>query len=1390
MGSVKGFTPASSLDGKVTPRPSIAPSVEPADKATAESKPAEKTGAYRKTEKTLRAEPLKPASESAISGRKGPVFNRGGADGISEFRPFFGIAGDLDALAAQAEPLKVSDDNTASRIRPAVASPVFNRSPHMRTPLKVLELALPQKERVGDKPEYNWMTSLLPQALMLVIMISILLITGVGSLVYTAPMYCVTILTGVLSHLNQKKKYKKKKETAEQQFDENLSDLQAAIQASKQHQAEVLKYEYPSIQRCGQIAAKRMAQLWRIRPSEDGFLDLRMGMGSVPTKVHFQSSHYGEEYEALVRSAAEVGNVPISCPIRKLGSVGLVGERQQVLNMVRCLTIQAAVNHSYDELKIAVFFAPEEKQQWEWMRWLPHTWSDDRQNRYIAGNREDSVRLCKELEDAISKRTGPSVRADGKQTHFLVIVGNMAAVSGELLMNHLTANDPKLGISAVFTAEDESGLCAGCNAVVALTALQGRWYPTADTGEQHEFVPDSAKREVCDAIARTLAPVRLAASAGSSKLPDSVTFMEGYGAHTVEELRIEEKWKKSDYGKSLAVPIGIRGNGDPFYFDINRKKDGPHGMVAGGTGSGKSDIVQSWILSMALHFKPTEVAFIIVDYKGDGLLAPFRKLPHLVGTISNLDHNVERNVAALSSEVNRRQLLFKECGAHNIEDYIEKFQHGEIDVALPYLIVVIDEFADFKANHPEFMPIVNAIYTKGASLGIYCLVLAQDAAAAANGSVIPVNSHFHWCMKVDSDDASTGMLGTHDAYTMTKLPGRGYVKIGNFEVYEKIQAFWSGAYYNPNRDQDTAKIPPIAKVAMNGTRSRLFAGTLVWEKNLGLWSSVKEIDEVVKYICSYAEKTDTELPAQIWQPPIAQTLYLDSLLPSRFSGGKWPDTSVMEVVLGAADDPSSQRQYILSYTLSKSGHISIQGGPESGKTTALTTAAMSLALRYAPDELELYLFDYDKWALNLVRNLPHVKGSTAAADPEDIQAIIQKIRDEINRRRVLFLKAGAISLEGYCDLGKSMSAIVILVDNISAAWEDSAALQDMLYEVAQKGAGYGVYLIATAPGTAFPYKLSGFFKTKLTLRQNERSDYNGIVGRSELTPENYPGRGLAKMDYPVEIQIALPCAGVTESERNRNTHDLVEEMRQAWNPEAVPTDAVHMNWRSLGVHGDVVLGIDPKMMDPICFLQSGKHCLMYSGMEKETLVNQLQMVLDQVSEIPEAELVLFQDRVCSLNPAAASQTFPCGDAQADAYITALMQRLSDRAEGRGRNEKGELPPIFLVIADWREFFEGAADETVVYLRDVVEMGQGLGVYLIAGGLRDGMVYLAQLGEKLTSRLLKQRHVILLGGSVAEHGLLQTKLSVEEERRPFGGQEACYILEDKAKQINLLSTKEG
>lgn len=1271
------------------------------------------------------------------------------------------------------------------RIRIGNQPPEFNRSPHVRTAIKPIELMLPQKDRVGEKPEYNWVTSLLPQMLMLIVMVVVFFLSGFGSLIFTVPMYLVTIFTGILSYNAQKKKYKKKIENSDDNFRTALHQLERIINNNKRDQVNVLKSEYPSMKDCDTIVEQHLNWMWRVSPDEEMFLDTRLGIGDVPSMVDLKVPYNNEVDADIINSSKIVQNVPVSIPIRRYNIIGMTGKRKENLNQIRSMIISAAVNHSYDELKIAVFYPIDEAKEWVWTRWLPHVWDDDRQNRYLASSSDERVTLCKVLEEIISKRTSSVSASKSDKTHYLVIVSDQSVVAHQNIMKYLTSDRADLGISTVFMENDRANLPSGCKAIIEVNASNSNWYPTIDVSEKHRYSRDNISVEQCDRIARNMAPIRVAVNKGALKLPRSVTFLEGYNVRTVNELKISDKWKKSNYGKSLSVPIGVKKNGEPFYFDINRKKDGPHGMVAGGTGSGKSDIVQSWILSMALHFKPTEVSFIIVDYKGDGLLAPFRKLPHLVGTISNLDNKVERNVTALNSELDRRQLLFKECGAHNIEDYIEKYQHGEIDTALPYLIIVIDEFADFKANHPEFMPIVNAIYTKGASLGVYCIVLAQDAASAVNSTTIPVNSRFRWCMKVDSDDASTGMLGTHDAYTMTKLPGRGYVKIGNFEVYEKIQAFWSGAYYHPDKDNDMEDIPPVSKISINGTRIPVSDTSLSHDKDIGIWTSVKEIDVIVDYIAGYVNKNSIEIPKQIWQPPMPKSVVLDDIIETGYMAGTWiNDTPMVDVTFGMVDDPVAQIQYTLSYKLNDSGNISIQGGPESGKTTALLTAAMSLVERFSPENLHIYLFDFDKWTLNLLVNLPHVKGSTAAAEPEDVKNIIKSIREELNRRKVLFMKKGAISIEGYHDMGEKIPAIILFIDNIVAAWDDSMELQEMLYEVAQKGAGYGIYMLATSPGTTFPYKLSNFFKTKFTLRQNDRGDYNSIVGRSELTPEEYPGRGLAKLRYPVEIQIALPAPGSGEAEINRNIHNIVEDMCQNIVINDVGNKSDNVDWHNLDSYGDVVFGIDERMLEPVKFSESGKHTLIISAVKQDALKDVTGKFIEQIEEIENAELVIFDDKNGDLDKEICTKYFAADDSGMNSYISSLMEVMDKRASVSPDSEELKKP-IYLFIADWRDFFEFVENETIIYLNDIVEMGQGLSVYLIIAGLNAGISYLASSGERLTNRVLKQRHAILIGESLSEHKLFQTSLSSSEENSKMPDGSAYYINDKSTKKIKLI-----
>ena len=1288
--------------------------------------------------------------------------------------------GHIIAHAQKYDPTAPKSEALVIEARPHIEPRRYNRGPHIQTAIPSYELQMPAKENVGEKPEFNWFSTLLPPVAMLVVMLAVFFFTGnVATLMYTIPMYCVTMVVGFVNYQSQKKKFFKKKAAAEESFNKAIEQQQEKIEEIKKQQLAILQEEYPAPYTCVSIVKSMDTRLWRVRPQEEGFMNLRLGTGPVQTRITIPNGASFTE-SAFISRAQRISDAPVSIPVAKFKTVGIVGNRDAICNLVSNMVLQIATNHSYEEVKTILVYSQDESAQWEWMRWLPHIWDNDHQRRYMAKDNGAIVRLSKEFEETLKMRSSEAKHSVNSQEHHCFIIADRTAMAKLQLMNYLTNNDEELNISTIFMAPTRGQLPAGCQAIIEADGINGRWYPINDSSVSYRFEVDKLGKHGYEEFARLMAPIRLAEGAAQLSFPACVTFLEGYGATTVYDLNILEWWDKSFPEKSMAVPVGVKENGDLLYFDINRKKDGPHGMVAGGTGSGKSDMVQSWILSIALHFKPSEVNFVIVDFKGDGLLAPFRSLPHLVGTISNLDNNVQRNVVALQSELDRRMTLFAECGAHNIEEYFDKYRHGIISNPLPYLIIVIDEFKDFKDNHPEFIPIVNSIYTKGASLGVYCIVLAQDAAAAANGTTIPVNSHFKWCMKVDSDDASQGMLETHDAYVMAKVPGRGYVKVGNFETYERIQAFWSGGYYVPNRQKEINQIPAVTKVEIDGSKTEL----MEWEKSVGIWSPETEIACIVPYIVDAAKASGVRIPDKIWQAPMGKSVQLEELLEVDFIEKGWTNPNGLSFITGLVDDPKRQSQYMLELSPNECGHVSVQGSPESGKTTFLLTAVLSLVERYDPATVELYLFDYDKWTLNLVRNLPHVKGNTAGADEEEIAAIISRLRNELNKRQKIFLKEGVISLEGYWEKKERIPAVFVIVDNISAAWEDSTALQEILYDIAMKGAGYGIYLIATAPGSTFPYKLTNFFKTKISLYQNDKSDYTAIVGKSDIMPEQYPGRGLIKIGYPVEIQVALPAKGNTEILRNNSIGEIVTVMSANWKSEEhdVPS---RPSVKDYFESGNLVLGLDKSSQVPIYFNDSQKHCLVVSATIDLNCKSYIDSIMSQCVSTNN-ELVVFDDKsgICGEYYDRATRYFTSSDGSADEYLEELMTVLEARKQAQPTTA---FPTIVLVIADLLDFFESAEDKSIVYLRDVIALGKNLGVICIVFGNKDGIAHLGYEGEKFTSLLLKESHAVLLDSSIEDHQVFKASLPFSELTRKLDNGSGWYILNEKACEIELLNS---
>ena len=1257
--------------------------------------------------------------------------------------------------------------------------PSFNRGPHIKTAIPEVEIKLPVQDRVGDKPEFNWVSTLLPPMAMLAIMLGIFFFTGNAmSLMYTVPMYCVTMVVSFISFRSQRKKFKKKKLASEEAYRQQLEHITGEINDAKTKHLSILEKEYPTLDDCFAIVQSRDARLWRIRPEEDLFLDLRLGIGPVRTHIKVQGDPTPEN-EPIVQDASRLEKAPVSCPVPSYMSVGVVGNRQETEEQLKRLVIQAAVNHAPDELKIVFFLTETDTKGWSWVKWLPHVWDNDKKKRYLAADYAGVKRLSREFDAILSHRSNQGSQPESN-LYYLFVFSDSETLRSTDLMKYLPVLNRNHRCSFILPAASRDFLPDGCRAIVEIgNDSYAQWYSTDDDSVRHKFKCDWISEQVYDSLARMMAPIHIAETSGKKGLPSVMTFLNGYGVSSVDELNIGRRWEQARPEKSLSVPVGVRENGDTFFFDIHEKAHGPHGMASGRAGSGKSEMVQSWILSLALNFRPDQVSFVIVDFKGTGLLNPFRKLPHVAGTISNLDHNSERNVVALQREMNRRMEVFKRHGVSDITSFYQKLGNGEAQDSFPFLIVVVDEYADLKKEHPEFSPAIDRIYTLGRSLGIYIITLAQDAASAAS-DMIQANSRFRWCMQVATSDASRGMLETTDAYTMPHAPGRGFVKVGDFEVYEQIQSFWSGApFHNPD-DKEAEKDITISQVSIDGTRIPLEEPVSSAAKG----STEKEIAKVVEYIDQYTIRHQIPRATQIWQPPMPETIALDDVLSNTFDGKTWPDSNELELIAGLVDDPNRQRQYPLAFTMNRTGHISVQGSPESGKTTFLLSATLSLCERYDPDTVQLYLFDYDKWALNLVRNLPHVMGSSAAAEPDEIKAYIAQIHDEMATRKSLFLQAGAISHEGYCTIAEKIPAIFIIVDNIAAAWEDNPDLASLLEEVAAKGAGYGIYLIVSAPGN-LPYRIQNSFRTKLSLYQLDRSEYVSIVGRSDITPENYAGRGLVKLDYPVEFQTALPVQGETESERNQTIHEIVESMRAVWKKDTVSelTDLARQE-------GHLLLGRDPLKQTVFFYENAQKHSLTVSCESKDIRKDFVRSLTRQLLAL-EGEVILFDQMNALLRDYSQQAThyYAVGDPQGDQYLSELMPILQERYEGRDSLKADSFTPIYLIIAEFGEFFESVGDDSITFLKDIVTLGDGLNVHLFVFSDRQAIRSLGQAGEKLTHALLRENHAILLGASFDSHFIFTADLSVQEQAREFPENEGWYLLDGKAKRICQAAAEE-
>ena len=697
-------------------------------------------------------------------------------------------------------------------------------------------------------------------------------------------------------------------------------------------------------------------------------------------------------------------------------------------------------------------------------------------------------------------------------------------------------------------------------------------------------------------IARTLAPLNHLQNLKSS-IPDSVTFMEMYGAETFEDLQVSSRWKKNAPYKSLAVPIGLRGQDDLVQLNLHEKAHGPHGLIAGTTGSGKSETIQSYILSLAVNFHPHDVAFLLIDYKGGGMANLFKNLPHLLGTITNLDGAQSmRALASINAEIHRRERLFGEFEVNHINQYQKKFKNGEATEPLPHLFLISDEFAELKVNQPDFIKELVSIARVGRSLGVH-LILATQKPSGVVDDQIWSNSRFKIALKVADRSDSNEMLHTPDAAEITQT-GRAYLQVGNNEVYELFQSAWSGADYQPDKDDMGIEDHTIYLINELGQYEILNEDLSGLEDVDEIKEVPTELDAIVHHIQLLCEEQEIPPVPQPWLPPLKERITLDELEEVQPTVA-WAQEKPLSVLLGMADIPQAQKQEAVSINLSKDGHILLYGSPGTGKTTFLQTAGMDLARKFSPKALTMYLMDFGTNGLAPLSKLPQVADTMLLDQTEKISKFVRIMERELNRRKKLLADYGVGTLDLYRQAsGQEEPAIVILLDSYEAFKEEAyeAELFKLLVRISREGLSIGVHLLVTAGRqTNLRAQLYSNFKHQLSLPQNEAGEVRAIVGSTPLamTMEDIKGRALMKREEVDVIQLALPVYGANDTQVLNNLRQEVASLQEAWTgqrPSAIPMVPEELTEKDfysreavlrLLEKGQLPLGLDLENVEPL-----------------------------------------------------------------------------------------------------------------------------------------------------------------------------------------------------------------
>ena len=1153
------------------------------------------------------------------------------------------------------------------------------------------------------------------------------------------------VLWPILSRRFNKKQAIKDEETRVEKYKLYIDGVDKELEEKSKYNREIYEELYPSLESLVRIVMKKDSDLWNHTPTEEGFLDVRIGRGSrqFSITVNIQKERFTLEDDPLRKYASIIqqkykylNNVPISVDLNNTDILGIVGERNKQIDLIKLIITRLSITHCYDEVKFAFIFNHREYDYWEFIKWLPHCWCNDKRNRLIADDIDGTHLVMSYLREIYEERIkSNNSEKDIYSPHYVVFITDYELVNRDANIRKFIENSDGYGFTFVLGYKSIGKLPSNCQTIIQLSSEECTVYDkNENSGKMVSFIPDICQGTNVKKISEILASIKVSKISEETSVPEKLNFMGLYRAKNLSDLVIERRWSESQSYKTLEAPIGMGSNEEVFSLNIHEKYHGPHGLIAGTTGSGKSEFIQSLILSLAINYHPYDVSFVLIDYKGGGMANAFTNLPHVSGTITNLEGNqIKRSLISLKSELKRRQAIFKEYNVNHIDSYQIKYKKGLASEPLPHLIIVSDEFAELKSQEPEFMSELISTARIGRSLGVHLILATQKPSGVVNDQIWS-NTRFRICLKVADRMDSKEMLKREEAASIT-LPGRCYVQVGNDEIFKLVQSGYSGEKYIRNGSNITEDNNiSITCIDLQGNELYKTSQKIKEEDN-----DETQLSAIVDYISEFS-KSQGIVPLKLWLPPLPKALYVEDLdkRMGGFDGEMWkPCMEWLDPVIGLYDEPEKQKQNILDINFGKNGHFLLYGAPGTGKTTFLQTLIYSLANRYSPELVNMYIMDFGSRSLSYCKFLPHTADVVFSDDEEKIKKLFQKIGNELALRKKALAEYGVGNLASYMQAsGNTVPAIMILLDNFAAFIELYPSFENEMIKISREGGNYGIYLVITSASVnAVKRRITENIKTVYTLQLNDTYDYASVIGRTEgVFPENVKGRGLARVGTVVEYQTALAVKELNEAERVKRIKELFQNMDKCWNgvrPKPIPVIPEDMNIDSVIYsdeysdainNGEIPLGYDTERVELICMDTSKTGLLNIYGDAGSGKTNFLTCLI-KTNKYREIWLIDNLDNTIKNVCGEDKISKYCGNRESlSEFIHSLVDVAVSRHKAYSEHKEtgGNIPKkefiqryteLILIIDDFENFFTNISDIDLAYFGQLLEVFDELGIII-------------------------------------------------------------------------------